>query len=76
MNHSRINYEAGLTKLLDQLGRDHTRYQEALSYQHQLIYNLAQTQRHGDTETRRSDRTRIIEQLNDLAHFPEQNLRG
>lgn len=60
-------YESGLSKLLDQLGQQHSRYTEALGYQHRLQENLMQSRRHGDTDTGRSERSEIVEQLNELA---------
>lgn len=60
-------YEIGLRRLLEQLGADHPRYSEALTYQHRLIENIEQARRHGDTETLRAERSRIIEQLNRFA---------
>ncbi|RLC62852.1 MAG: hypothetical protein DRI48_09100 [Chloroflexi bacterium] len=60
-------YEIGLRRLLEQLGADHPRYSEALTYQHRLIENIEQVRRHGDTETLRAERSRIIEQLNRFA---------
>lgn len=61
-----FHYETGLSKLLIQLGQRHSRYTEALSYQHRLQENLNQARRHGDTETRRAERAEIVNRLNEL----------
>ena len=50
-------YEAGLRQLLDQLGPDHPRYADALTYEQRLTENINQSRLSGDTETRRSERT-------------------
>jgi tetratricopeptide (TPR) repeat protein len=60
-------YEAGLRRLVDRLGKDHPHYDEALIYQQRLAENLAETRQHGDTDTRRADRSEIVEQINRLA---------
>ncbi|MCD4738516.1 MAG: hypothetical protein K8R89_04580 [Anaerolineae bacterium] len=60
-------YETGLRALLEQLGRDHQHYTDALVYQQRLVENLAEKRRYGDTETRRAGRAEIIAQLNTLA---------
>lgn len=61
------SYEDGLRRLLDRMGQEHSRYSEALAYQHRLTENIAQCRRYGDTDTRKAERAAIIEQLNDLA---------
>jgi hypothetical protein len=53
--------------LLNRIGRDHPRYLEALGYQQRLVENIRQTKRHGDTDTRRAERSEVIERLNELA---------
>jgi len=60
-------YETGINRLLEQLGRDHPRYSEALTLQSRLVENIAQTRRYGDNETRRTDRAQIVDSLNCLA---------
>jgi hypothetical protein len=59
-------YRTGLKQLLDKLEREPDGYSQALSYQHQLIENIDRKERFGDTETLRSKRAEIIEQLNKL----------
>ncbi len=59
-------YEVGLRQLLEELGRDHPRYAEALTYQQRLEENLSQARRYGDTETRGATRAEIIDRLNEL----------
>ncbi len=61
------SYETGLSQLLNRIGQQHPRYSDALVYQHRLKENIAQSRRHGDTETRRAERSEIIERLNELA---------
>jgi tetratricopeptide (TPR) repeat protein len=60
-------YEAGLNRLLTQLGQDHPRYTEVLVYQQRLLENLARTRLYGDTETSRAERAEILDRLNRLA---------
>lgn len=60
------SYEAGLRRLLNRIERDHPRHSDALAYQHRLKENIAQSRRYGDTDTRRAERTEIIERLNEL----------
>jgi DNA-binding NtrC family response regulator len=59
-------YEAGLEELLNRLGREEDQA-TALVYQQRLFENIAHSKRHGDTESLRSGRAEIIEQLNELA---------
>lgn len=61
------HYEIGLVNLVEQIGQDHPRYVEGLGYQTRLRENINWARHHGDTETRRSERSEIIAQLNDLA---------
>ena len=60
-------YETGLRALLERLGHDHVRYDEALVYQHRLTENIKAARRYGDTETRRAERAEIVDRLNGLA---------
>jgi len=60
-------YEAGLNRLLTQLGQDHPRYTEALVLQQRLLENLGRVRRYGDTETNRAERAQIFDVLNRLA---------
>ena len=60
-------YEIGLCRLLERIGQGHRRYLEALGYQHRLTENIAQSRRYGDKEARQTDRTEIIDRLNELA---------
>jgi tetratricopeptide (TPR) repeat protein len=59
-------YEAGLNRLLTQLGQDHPSYTEVLVYQQRLLENLARTRRYGDTDTSRAERAEILYRLNHL----------
>jgi tetratricopeptide (TPR) repeat protein len=61
------SYEAGLRCLLNQLGKGHPRYLEALTYQQRLTENTAEALQHGETDTLKAERSQIIEQLNVLA---------
>jgi len=67
MNEGLNGYLEGLRKLLGQLGQAHPRYVEGLTLEQRLHENIAQTRRHGDTETRRAERSQIVEALNRLA---------
>jgi hypothetical protein len=60
------HYEIGLTNLLVQMGQDHPRYVEGLGYQTRLQENINWVRHHGDSESRRSERSATIAQLNDL----------
>lgn len=62
-----LDYDSGLQHLLNRIPPHHPRHAEALVYQQRLTENIDQARRHGDTEISRSERSRIIEQLNDLA---------
>jgi hypothetical protein len=68
-DHSDVysSYEVGLRQLLHRLGQDHSLHVEALVYQQRLLENIAQSRRHGDTDTRKAERSAIIGQLNELA---------
>jgi len=59
-------YKTGFARLLARLGKDHSRYAEALVLQTRLLENIAQTCRYGDTETRRANRAQIVDALNAL----------
>lgn len=61
------DYRTMLRVLLMRLGTAHPRYADALVYEQRLRENLALTEREGDTETRRAERTAVIDQLNQLA---------
>jgi hypothetical protein len=61
-----FSYERGLQHLLNRIPSHHHRYADLLLFQAQLMENLAQVRRYGDTADSRADRFRIIEQLN---HF-------
>jgi hypothetical protein len=60
-------YEIGLRRLLEQMGQDHPLHSEALVYQQRLDENVAQSRRYGDTDTRKAERSEIIDRLNELA---------
>ena len=59
--------QTGLCQLLERLGQGHPLYQEALVYQQRLDENIARSRRYGDTETRKAERSEIIDRLNALA---------
>jgi len=61
------SYETGLRWLLQYLGPGHSRYSEALVYEQRLSENIARSRLHGDTETRRAERSEIISRLDELA---------
>lgn len=60
-------YKIGLQRLLRALGQDHPRYAEALTLQSRLTENIDDARLHGDSETARAERARIIDALNRLA---------
>mgnify|MGYP001095154088 CR=1 FL=1 len=62
-----LDYETGIHRLLHELGENHPRYSEALVYEQRLIENIDESRRHGDSQSRRSERSQIIDQLNQLA---------
>lgn len=61
------SYETAMQRLLEHLGQDHPRYQDALLFQTRLLENIGQARRYGDTETLRHARAQIVEQVNALA---------
>jgi hypothetical protein len=60
-------YDTGLNRLLERLGKEHPRYADVLTLQSRLLENISQTQRYGDTETRRAERAQMVHVLNQLA---------
>lgn len=60
-------YESGLQELLDQLEVDNPCYSDVLIYQHRLIENVTRSRRHGDNDTRKSERSEIVDKLNSIA---------
>lgn len=60
-------YQQGVEELLGRLGREHPRYTHGLTLQSRLMENIVQTERYGDTETRRAERAQIVDALNRLA---------
>ncbi len=60
-------YQAGLRQLLEKLGGGHAGYDEALTYQQRLEENISQARLHGDNETLRTERSRVLHSLNKLA---------
>lgn len=67
MSDTFTQYEKGLTRLLEQLGKGHPRYTEALTLQARLLENITQCRKYGDTETTRAERAQIVDRLNHLA---------
>jgi tetratricopeptide (TPR) repeat protein/GTPase SAR1 family protein len=61
-------YENSIATLLQRMDREHPRYNEALVYEHRLRENIAHARLDGDNETRRSERFKILRQLNTLAY--------
>lgn len=62
-----IRYETGLHRLLERLGSEHPHYVETLTLQTRLLENIAQVREYSDSENLRSERNRILTQLNRLA---------
>lgn len=67
MTDTFASYETGLTELLERLGKEHSRYTEALTLQSRLLENVSQSRQYSDTETRRAERAQIVDALNRLA---------
>jgi len=61
------SYEVAMHKLLERLGRNHSRYSEALVYERRLHENIAATRRYKNTSEREAARLEVIDQLNSLA---------
>jgi len=61
------SYETGMKRLLEQLGCDHPRYAEALTFQARLGENVAQARLYGDENTLKNARAQIVHGLNCLA---------
>lgn len=61
-------YEVGLRNLLNRLGKSHTLYMDALTYEKRLIENITWCRQHGDTQPRQSERTQLLDQLNSIAN--------
>jgi len=60
-------YEVGLVRLLEQLGKEHSRYTEALTIQTRLLENIRQARLYGDHPASSAERARIVGSLNRLA---------
>lgn len=59
-------YLMGLNRLKDRIEHSHPQFSDFLLYQQRLEENISATQRFGDTENRRAERSEVIEQLNKL----------
>jgi SOS-response transcriptional repressor LexA len=57
----------GTSEMLNRIGRDHALYHRVLGHQQQLSENIKQSQLRGDSDKLRSERCRIINELNKLA---------
>lgn len=62
-------YEIGLSKFEARLEETRPYYGNFLAYEQRLIENIMSARRYGDTEARRSERSEIINHLNELALF-------
>ncbi|NJN67691.1 MAG: hypothetical protein HC884_13765 [Chloroflexaceae bacterium] len=60
-------YRRGLLALLNRMGRDHPRYDEAVGYQQHLLAAVQEMQRHGDSPARQHTREALIAHLDTLA---------
>lgn len=60
-------YEDGLRDMLKKLDRNNPRYRKALVYEQQLRENIFITRQEGENNERQTDRTQIIDQLNNIA---------
>ncbi len=61
------SYEEGLKRLLEALSGNRRQHLKALGYEASLRENIKRVRLYSDNETLRSDRNRILIQLNDLA---------
>jgi hypothetical protein len=57
-------YETGLTRLLERLGSEHSRYADVLVYQQRLRENISQARKYGDTDVLKHARAQILDSLN------------
>jgi hypothetical protein len=60
-------YETGLTRLLEKLGKEHWRYIGALTLQSRLLNNITKAREYGDALQLQHDRAQIMNALNQLA---------
>jgi hypothetical protein len=60
-------YEHRLKELLRLLGKEHPRYDEALTFQSRLLESIHAARTYGDTENLRFERNKILQELNRLA---------
>lgn len=60
-------YQRGVATLLRRLGPGHPQREDVLTYKGRLDENINFTRRMGDTETRRSERREILDNLNRVA---------
>jgi competence ComEA-like helix-hairpin-helix protein len=67
-----------MDQLLNHVNRNHPHYNELLVYQQRLTENIGQSRQYGDNDTRRTDRSEIIDHLNKLSlsvlHMPFNDL--
>lgn len=61
------HYEIGLNKLQARLKETQPHHSGFLVYEQRLIENIMSARRYGDTEVRRSERSEVIDRLNELA---------
>ena len=62
-----MDYEVGIQRLLDGLGKDHYLYVEVLTLQARLQENVHEERLFGASETTRVERSRLVSALNQLA---------
>ena len=62
------HYEAGMRRLLEQMGRDHPRYRDALVFQQRLSENIARARQYGERDDFKSERAEIVDQINALSN--------
>lgn len=70
LGHSRDTYtpyEVGMADLLAEMTAQHPRYDDALVYQQRLTENIDDARTYGDTNDTKSERARILRQINVLA---------
>ncbi|AFZ22036.1 hypothetical protein Mic7113_6456 (plasmid) [Allocoleopsis franciscana PCC 7113] len=60
-------YKAGVKKLIDELGNDHSRLVDVLTYEARLLENIDEKEKNGDYEGLRANRYEILRGLNRVA---------
>lgn len=62
-----ISYRIGIKKLQEIIGKQHEKYLDVTNYQNQLLENLNEVESFGDNENLRSNRYKLLNQIDKLA---------